>query len=46
VPEVIAAGAEGVAVISSVVGQKDITGAARQMKAIIRNAKAGKSHPG
>lgn len=46
VPEVIAAGAEGVAVISSVVGQEDITGAARQMKAIIRNAKAGKSHPG
>ncbi|MDD1705457.1 MAG: thiamine phosphate synthase [Methanoregulaceae archaeon] len=41
VPEVIAAGAEGVAVISSVVGQDDITRAARQMKAIIRNAKAG-----
>jgi thiamine-phosphate pyrophosphorylase len=44
VPEVIAAGAEGVAVISSVVGQEDITGAARQMKAIIRNAKAPKNH--
>lgn len=42
VPEVISAGAEGVAVISSVVGQEDITGAARQMKAIIRNAKAGR----
>ncbi|MDD1708337.1 MAG: thiamine phosphate synthase [Methanoregulaceae archaeon] len=42
VPEVIEAGAEGVAVISSVIGQEDITGAARQMKAIIRNAKGGK----
>lgn len=41
VPQVIAAGAEGVAVISSVVGQQDIAGAAEQMKAIIRNAKAG-----
>jgi thiamine-phosphate pyrophosphorylase len=39
VPQVIAAGAEGVAVISSVVGQEDITEAARQMKRIIRNAK-------
>jgi len=39
VPQVIAAGADGVAVISSVVGQEDIAGAARQMKAIIRNAK-------
>jgi thiamine-phosphate pyrophosphorylase len=39
VPQVIAAGAEGVAVISSVVGQEDIAGAARQMKAIIREAK-------
>jgi thiamine-phosphate pyrophosphorylase len=39
VPEVIAAGAEGVAVISAVVGQEDITSAARYMKAVIRNAK-------
>jgi thiamine-phosphate pyrophosphorylase len=40
VSEVVAAGADGVAVISAVVGREDITGAARQMKAIIRNAKA------
>jgi len=46
VPEVISAGAEGVAVISSIVGQEDITGAARQMKAIIRNVKAGRDHVG
>jgi len=39
-PQVVAAGAEGVAVISSVVGQPDISDAARQMKAIVRNAKA------
>jgi thiamine-phosphate pyrophosphorylase len=46
VPEVIAAGADGVAVISSVVGQEDITGAARQMKSIIMNAKAGRDYAG
>jgi thiamine-phosphate pyrophosphorylase len=46
VPQVIAAGAEGVAVISSVVGQQDIAGAARQMKAIVRNAKAGSKYTG
>jgi thiamine-phosphate pyrophosphorylase len=46
VPQVIAAGAEGVAVISSVVGQQDIAGAARQMKAIIRNAKDGSKYTG
>jgi thiamine-phosphate pyrophosphorylase len=44
--EVIAAGAEGVAVISSVIGQEDITGAARQMKTIIRNAKAVREQAG
>lgn len=39
VPEVIAAGAEGVAVISAVIAQEDITAAARHMKAIIRDSK-------
>lgn len=47
VPEVIDAGASGVAVISAVVGQDDITTAAREMKAIVKTAKArGHSHPG
>jgi len=46
VPQVIAAGAEGVAVISAVVGQQDIAGAARQMKAIIRSAKARREDTG
>jgi thiamine-phosphate pyrophosphorylase len=46
VPQVIAAGAEGVAVISAVVGQQDISGAARQMKAIIRSAKAKREATG
>jgi len=36
---VIAAGAEGVAVISAVIAQEDITAAARHMKAIIRDSK-------
>jgi len=38
-PEVIAAGAEGVAVISAVMAQDDITAAARHMKAIIKDSK-------
>jgi len=38
-PEVIAAGAEGVAVISAVIAQEDITAAARHMKAIIKDSK-------
>jgi thiamine-phosphate pyrophosphorylase len=36
---IIAAGADGVAVISSVVGEVDIAGAARQMKALIQSAR-------
>ncbi|MBP2146204.1 thiamine-phosphate pyrophosphorylase [Methanofollis sp. W23] len=40
VAEVIAAGAEGVAVVSAVVGQEDVEGAARQMKTLIAAAKA------
>jgi thiamine-phosphate pyrophosphorylase len=36
---IITAGADGVAVISAVVGKEDIAGAARQMKALIRSAK-------
>jgi thiamine-phosphate pyrophosphorylase len=39
VAEVIAAGADGVAVISAVVGQEDVTGAARRLKALIAAAK-------
>lgn len=39
VADVIAAGADGVAVISAVVGQEDVTGAARQLKALIAAAK-------
>jgi thiamine-phosphate pyrophosphorylase len=38
--EVIAAGADGVAVISAVVGAKDITAAARDLKNLIRQCKA------
>ena len=41
---IIAAGADGVAVISAVVGKEDITGAARQMKVLIRSAKTA-LHP-
>jgi thiamine-phosphate pyrophosphorylase len=37
--DVIAAGADGVAVISAVVGSRDITRAARELKAIVRKAK-------
>jgi thiamine-phosphate pyrophosphorylase len=37
--DVIAAGADGVAVISAVVGSPDITRAARELKAIVRKAK-------
>jgi len=40
VGDVIAAGADGVAVISAVVGQEDITGAARDLRARITTAKA------
>lgn len=39
--EVIAAGADGVAVISAVVGAADITAAARDLKNLIRQCKAG-----
>jgi thiamine-phosphate pyrophosphorylase len=39
VQEVIAAGADGVAVISAVTGSADIAGAAREIRAIIRKAK-------
>ena len=38
--EVIAAGADGVAVISAVVGAMDITAAARDLKNLIRQCKA------
>jgi thiamine-phosphate pyrophosphorylase len=41
---VIGAGAEGVAVISSVVGEDDIAQAARRMKALITNAKNGRGN--
>jgi thiamine-phosphate pyrophosphorylase len=41
---IITAGADGVAVISAVVGEEDITGAARQMKSLIRSAKTA-VHP-
>ena len=41
IPEVIAAGANGVAVISAVVGATDITAAARDLKTLIRQCKAG-----
>ena len=44
VGEVIAAGAAGVAVISAVVGAMDITAAARDLKNLIRQSKAG-GHP-
>jgi thiamine-phosphate pyrophosphorylase len=37
--DVIAAGAEGIAVISAVVGSPDITAAARELKALIRESK-------
>jgi thiamine-phosphate pyrophosphorylase len=39
VADVIAAGADGVAVISAVVGQEDVTAAARNMKALVAAAK-------
>jgi thiamine-phosphate pyrophosphorylase len=42
--DVIGAGADGVAVISAVVGQHDITGAARALKKRIRECKAGRVH--
>jgi thiamine-phosphate pyrophosphorylase len=38
--EAIQAGADGVAVISAVVGQDDVSGAARRLKAIIEDAKS------
>jgi thiamine-phosphate pyrophosphorylase len=41
---VIGAGAEGVAVISAVVGEDDIAQAARRMKALITNAKNGRGN--
>ncbi|KUL05434.1 MAG: Thiamine-phosphate synthase [Methanoculleus marisnigri] len=42
VGDVIAAGADGVAVISAVVGQDDVTAAARDLRSRIAAAKAGK----
>lgn len=42
--DVIGAGADGVAVISAVVGQHDITGAARALKQRIKECKAGQVH--
>jgi thiamine-phosphate pyrophosphorylase len=36
---IIAAGADGIAVISAVVGEEDISGAARRMKVLIESAK-------
>jgi len=39
--EVIGAGADGVAVISAVVGQEDAAGAARRLKALVKTAKNG-----
>lgn len=41
--EVIMAGADGVAVISAVVGEPDITAAARELKEIVRQARAERS---
>ena len=41
IPDVIAAGANGVAVISAIVGATDITAAARDLKTLIRQCKAG-----
>lgn len=41
--DAILAGADGVAVISAVTGQPDITGAARALKAIVREAKEERS---
>lgn len=41
IPDVIAAGADGVAVISAVVGAVDITAAARDLKTLITRSKAG-----
>ena len=41
IPDVIAAGADGVAVISAVVGAADITAAARDLKTLITLCKAG-----
>ena len=42
VADVIAAGADGVAVISAVVGEDDVTAAARDMRARIAAAKTGR----
>jgi thiamine-phosphate pyrophosphorylase len=41
IPSVIAAGADGVAVISAVVGAEDITAAARELKTLITRCRAG-----
>lgn len=40
-PSVISSGADGIAVISAVVGQKDIEAAAREMTVLIKKAKEG-----
>jgi len=40
VGQVISSGADGVAVISAVVGQEDVSGAAQEMKALITSAKS------
>jgi thiamine-phosphate pyrophosphorylase len=39
VQDVIAAGADGIAVISAVVASPDITGAARELKGLVRESK-------
>jgi len=41
IPAVISAGADGVAVISAIVGAEDITAAARELKNLIRQCKEG-----
>ncbi|OPY33838.1 MAG: Thiamine-phosphate synthase [Methanomassiliicoccales archaeon PtaU1.Bin124] len=43
VRSVLAAGADGIAVISAVVGQKDVEGAAREMKTLIARSKGKKA---
>jgi thiamine-phosphate pyrophosphorylase len=44
VRDVIAAGAAGIAVISAVVASPDITAAARELKAIVRESRQGRGH--
>jgi thiamine-phosphate pyrophosphorylase len=44
--QAILAGADGIAVISAVVSQSDVTGAARRLKAAIEEAKHRKVYEG